>query len=153
MVCLNNDSRLRHILTLQHFSLHARLAILWDLICFTCKRISLSFALKSLSEGTPSCEGANTNFSFRSYSRPRNSHDFAAQIGHFRVPPCLCIKTRLSAQPLICKHFFIIMQIKLIFTRKVVHLASFWKWLSLVLGSGLFLSLTDFWAKERLVAV
>ena len=31
------------------------------------------------------------------------------------------------------------MQIKLIFTRKVVHLmASFLKWLSLVLGSGLF---------------
>ena len=43
-------------------------------------------------------------------------------IGHFRVPPGLCIKTRLSAQPLICKWFFILMQIKLIFTRKVVHL-------------------------------
>ena len=49
-------------------------------------------------------------------------------IGHFWVPPGLCFKTRLSAQPLICKWFFILMQIKLIFTRKVVHLASFWKW-------------------------
>ena len=49
-------------------------------------------------------------------------------IGHFRVPPVLCIKTRLSAQPLIWKWFFILMQIKLIFTRKVVHLASFWRW-------------------------
>ena len=49
-------------------------------------------------------------------------------IGHFRVPPGLCIKTRLSAQPLIWKWFFILMQIKLIFTRKVVHLASFWRW-------------------------
>ena len=32
--------------------------------------------------------------------------------------------------------FFNLMQVKLIFTRKVVHLASFWKW-----GSGLFLKL------------
>ena len=48
-------------------------------------------------------------------------------IGHFRVSPGLCIKTRLSAQPLIWKWVFILTQIKLIFTRKVVHLASFWK--------------------------
>ena len=46
----------------------------------------------------------------------------------FPGTPGLCFKTRLSAQPLICKWFFILMQIKLIFTRKVVHLASFWKW-------------------------
>ena len=31
------------------------------------------------------------------------------------------------------------MQIKLIFTRKVVHLASFWKWGFLELGSGYWL--------------
>ena len=43
-------------------------------------------------------------------------------IGHFRVPPGLCIKTMLSARPLICKWFFNLMRIKLIFTRKVVHL-------------------------------
>ena len=55
------------------------------------------------------------------------------KIGRFRVPPGLCIKTRLSAQPWIWKWFFILMQMKLIFTRKVVHLAS------LELGSGLFL--------------
>ena len=35
---------------------------------------------------------------------------------------------------------FILMQINLIFTRKVVHLASFWKWGFLELGSGLFTS-------------
>ena len=45
-------------------------------------------------------------------------------IGHFRVPPGLCFKTRVGAQPLIWKPFFILMQIKLIFKRKVVHLAS-----------------------------
>ena len=39
--------------------------------------------------------------------------------------PFLSIKTRLSAQPLIWKWFFILLQIKLIFTRKVMHLASF----------------------------
>ena len=53
-------------------------------------------------------------------------------IDHFGVPPGLCFKTRV-----IWKSFFILMQIKLIFTRKVVHLASFWKWRVLELGSGL----------------
>ena len=43
-------------------------------------------------------------------------------IGLFPVPPVLCIKTRLSVQPLMWKRFFIPMQIKLIFIRKVVHL-------------------------------
>ena len=47
---------------------------------------------------------------------------------HFRVLPGLSIKTRLSAQPLIWKWFFILIQVKLNSTRKVVHLASFWKW-------------------------
>ena len=47
------------------------------------------------------------------------------------------------------------MQIKLIFTRKVVHLASFWKWGFLELGSGL-LRLEDkrdeelTWVKKKL---
>ena len=59
----------------------------------------------------------------------------ARRIGHFRVPPGLCIKT--SAQPLMWKWLFILMQIKLILTRKVLHLASFWKWGFLELGSGL----------------
>ena len=42
---------------------------------------------------------------------------------HFRVPLDLCIKTRLSAQLLIWKWFFIAMQVILIFTN--VHLTSF----------------------------
>ena len=46
-------------------------------------------------------------------------------------------QTRLSTQSLIWKWFFIFMQIKLIFTRKAVHLASFWKCGFLDLGSGL----------------
>ena len=33
-------------------------------------------------------------------------------IGHFLVSPRLCIKTRLGAQPLIWKLFFILMQMK-----------------------------------------
>ena len=47
--------------------------------------------------------------------------------------------TRLSVQPLIWKWFFILMQIKLIFTRKVVHFASFWKRGFSELGSGLLI--------------
>ena len=43
-------------------------------------------------------------------------------IGHFRVPPGLRIKTRLSAQPLIWKRFFILMQIKLISQERL------WTW-------------------------
>ena len=46
-------------------------------------------------------------------------------IGHFRVPLGLGFKTRVGAQPLIGKSLFILMQIKLIFSRKVVYLASF----------------------------
>ena len=45
--------------------------------------------------------------------------------GHFRVPLGLCIKTRLSAQPVIWKWFFILMQIKLIFTTKGCALRGF----------------------------
>ena len=63
---------------------------------------------------------------------------FKSWIGHFPVPPGLCFRTRVGAQPLIWKSFFILIQIKLIFTRKVVHLASFWKWGFLELASGLF---------------
>ena len=43
----------------------------------------------------------------------------------FPSSPGPLFKTRVGAQPLIWKSFFILMQIKLIFTRKVVRLASF----------------------------
>ena len=55
----------------------------------------------------------------------------------FPSSPGPLFQTRVGVQPLIWKSFFILMQIKLIFTRKVVHLASFWKWGFLALGSGL----------------
>ena len=69
---------------------------------------------------------------FRLITIAKNSHIPAnvlrlpvCPIGHFRVPPGLYFKTRVDAQPLIWKSFFILMQIKPIFTRKVVHLALF----------------------------
>ena len=73
------------------------------------------------------------------------SHNIQKQIwiGHFRVPQGLCFKTRVGAQPLIWKSSFILMQIKLIFTRKVMHLASFWKWGFMALRSGLLCLKTD----------
>ena len=54
-----------------------------------------------------------------------------------------CISSSTSQNEVKCstfmwKWFFILMQTKLISTRKVVHLASFWKWGFLELGSGLF---------------
>ena len=73
----------------------------------------------------------------------------AYSIGQFRVPPGLCIKTRLRAQPLIRKWFFILMQIKLFFTRNLAHLASFWKWGFLELGSGLLLFCRSRWCRRR----
>ena len=45
--------------------------------------------------------------------------------GPFPSFPGLCFKTRVGAQPLIWKSFFILLQMKLIFTRKIVHVASF----------------------------
>ena len=47
------------------------------------------------------------------------------QIGHFRIASSLCFKARLSAKPLAWKWFFILMQIKLIFT--FWYLASFFE--------------------------
>ena len=70
------------------------------------------------------------------------SHRFVVtrSIGRFRVPKNLTFKARLSAKALIWKWFLIMMQIKVIFTAKVFHLASFWKWDFLELGNGLFIS-------------
>ena len=51
-------------------------------------------------------------------------------MGHFWVASSLCFKARLSVKPLMYVNIFmqlILMRIKLIFTRKVLHLASFWK--------------------------
>ena len=73
----------------------------------------------------------------RAYLTPTNKPQTMGSTGHFRVPLGLCFKTRVGAQPLIWKSFFILMQIKLIFTWKVVHLASFRKWGFLELESGL----------------
>ena len=46
---------------------------------------------------------------------------------HFRVDPSLFSKARQKAKLLIWKWVFILMQIKLIFTRKVLHVASLWQ--------------------------
>ena len=48
-------------------------------------------------------------------------------IDYFRVAPNLCFKTRLSGKPMIWKYFFILMEMKLVITRKALYLALFWK--------------------------
>ena len=60
-------------------------------------------------------------------------------IGHFRVPPGLLYQNEVKWSAFDMDKFFILKQIKLIFTRKVAHLTSFWKWEFLELGSGLFM--------------
>ena len=55
-------------------------------------------------------------------------------IGYSRFAPSLCFKARLGAKLLIWTMRFILLHIKLIFTRKVLHLVSFWKWEILELG-------------------
>ena len=61
-------------------------------------------------------------------------------LGHFRVVPSLKVvpsfKAKLSAKPLIWR--WVLFSTKLVFTRKVLHLTSFWKWEFLELVSGLF---------------
>ena len=59
--------------------------------------------------------------------------------GHFQVARSLCFKARLSAKHWYENEFFILMHIKLIFTREVLHLASLWKQEFLELESGLFI--------------
>ena len=49
----------------------------------------------------------------------------------------------LSAQSIIRKWYFILMQIKLVFIRKFLHLASFWKWEFLEHGNGLYVTCTS----------
>ena len=50
---------------------------------------------------------------------------------------------KLSAQSIIRKWYFILMQIKLVFTRKFLPLASFWKWEFLEYGNGLYVTCTS----------
>ena len=49
----------------------------------------------------------------------------------------------LSAQLIIRKWVFILMQIKLVFSRKFLHVASFWKWEFLEHGNGLYVTCTS----------
>ena len=91
-------------------------------------KIDLSNTRSSVSSDTqkPRSNMSITRRSVPSYTQSIPRSDISnTRIGHFRVPPGLCFKTRVGAQPLIWKSFFILMQIKLISTRKVVHLASF----------------------------
>ena len=47
-------------------------------------------------------------------------------IGHFRVPPGLCIKTRLGAQLFLWKWVLFAWEWKIISISKIEHLTSFW---------------------------
>ena len=78
---------------------------------------------------------------------------YTNQTRHFRVTSSLCFKARLSAEPLIWTWVFILLQTKLIFTTKVWHLASLWKWEVLELGNGLLNRVGENLASNKLSAV
>ena len=66
----------------------------------------------------------------------KKKHQKQVNKSFFQVTQRLCFKARLTAKPLIWKWLLILMEIKLIFTRKVLHLMSFWKYKILELGNG-----------------
>ena len=73
----------------------------------------------------------------------------AAGICHFRVPSGPLHQNEVKCSSFDMEMSFILMQIKLIFTRKVGHLASFWKWRFLELVSGLlFLLVWECWRQS-----
>ena len=83
----------------------------------TCFCLVLPVSLLSSPLANPSSLSA-----WKRLAKPRNQPDFPTPISEpkqrpINISPGLCIKTRLSAQPLIWKLFFILMMIKIIFTR------------------------------------
>ena len=79
--------------------------------------------------------------SFNSYFSEMKKIKNWIKIRHFRVPPDLCIKTRLRAQPLIWKWFFILMQIK--------HLSFSFKLILLFLCNLLFRYQASLWREIK----
>ena len=82
-----------------------------------CFCLVLSVSLLSSLLANPSSLSA-----WKRLAKARNQPDFPTPISEpkqrpINISPGLCIKTRLSAQPLIRKLFFILMMIKIIFTR------------------------------------
>ena len=74
------------------------------------------------------------------------------EVVHFLVAASFCFKVRLSAKPVKWKLFFILMQIKLIITRKVLHLASYWKWGLLEIEMASFMLYTSkCWLSSRFI--
>ena len=68
----------------------------------------------------------------------RLSKTYAVAIVHFRVPPGLCIKTRLGAQLFLWKWVLFAWEWKIISISKVEHLTLFWYRGPGELGNGLF---------------
>ena len=107
--------------------------------CFMFTEVKLALTASGFPTNYPNiCDKVLSSVSIIPNSKAANNSRSSGEvrlIGHFWVLRGLCIKTRLGAQPLIWKCFFILMEVKLVFTRKVVYLASFWKWGFLELGN------------------
>ena len=95
--------------------------ISWNNPFNTHKKVQCMYLCSKL--GNISC----WKFSLATAPNLKSKNRFVSSIVNFRDASSLCFNARLSASPLIWKSFFRLMQIKLIFRRKVLHLASFWK--------------------------
>ena len=85
------------------------------------------------------CLSCSVGTSRKGPGNERNLKIAFKTIGLFRVAPSLCFKARLSVKPLICRSCFILMQMNLIFTRNILHVALFWQWEFLALGNCLLI--------------
>ena len=115
-------------------TLQASHVVTWTPILFLyCFRASLSF-LRVLSDPWSGTIPVNTVGRAYCVSSTRSSSlrrqdKCQKQIGSLEQCPKPLFQSEVPSRRLmIWKWFFILMQIKLIFTRKALHLASFWKW-------------------------
>ena len=106
--------------------------IIWDNCRFACSYKKSKICKNSLNQRkTVNEEARRTPTKSVIFVNTRRTN-LSSKIGEKwkrQFQSCLshCFKARLSVKPLIWKWFFTFKQIKLIFTRTVFHLASFWK--------------------------
>ena len=63
----------------------------------------------------------------RKLNRRRTRFHWVISKGFFRNAPRLCFKAKLSAKLMVWKWCYVLTQIKLVFTRKILHLAAYRK--------------------------
>ena len=119
--------------------------VFWDsslqkTVVFIPDNIPFQSGLKSLFQNKAKCSGGSKGGAWALIFRP----NWGPKKFFLRPSPLLPSYLKVwirnwSVTLVIWKWYFVLMQVKLIFTRKVSHLVWFWKWEFLELGSGLLL--------------